>query len=80
MDVVHRKPEARDFRMGRECQFCHQADPAFSQRKAIDRLIHSKMDDTAAAHLTEEGYVKHRIAELMKKPAYVLAGLMAKSA
>jgi hypothetical protein len=33
----------------------------------MDRLVLSKLDDTAAAHLTEDGYVKHRIAELLKK-------------
>ena len=47
----------------------------------MDRLVLSKLDDTAAAHLTEDGYVKHRIAELLKKraPGCIEAGL-AKSA
>jgi hypothetical protein len=75
MDLLHRKPEAKDFRMGRDCQFCAHADPAFHQRKPMDRLIQSKMDDIAAAHLTEEGYVKHRLAELMRRPGYAVAGL-----
>jgi hypothetical protein len=47
----------------------------------MDRLVLSKLDDTAAAHITEDGYVRHRIAELMKKRA--LAGIgagLAKSA
>jgi hypothetical protein len=47
----------------------------------MDRLVLSKLDDTAAAHLTEDGYVKHRIAELMKRRA--LGGIdtsLAKSA
>jgi hypothetical protein len=35
----------------------------------MDRLVLSKLDDTASAHLTEDGYVKHRIAELMNKRA-----------
>jgi hypothetical protein len=35
----------------------------------MDRLVLSKLEDTAAAHLTEDGYVKHRIAELLKKRA-----------
>jgi len=79
MDVLHRKPEAKDFRMGRDCYFCAQADPAFYQRKPIDRLVQAKMDDVAGAHLTEEGYVRHRLAELKRKPGY-LALAFSKSA
>lgn len=79
MDLLHRKPDAKDFRMGRDCQFCAQADAAFHERKPMDRLIQPKMDDIAAAHLTEEGYVKHRLAELMRRPGYAVSGL-AKSA
>jgi hypothetical protein len=75
MDLLHRKPEAKDFRMGRDCQFCANADPSFGQRKPMDRMVQPKMEDIAAAHLTEEGYVKHRIAELMKKPAFAFSQL-----
>jgi hypothetical protein len=39
------------------------------------------LDDTAAAHITEDGYVKHRIAELMKKRAFgTIEGSLPKSA
>lgn len=76
MDLVHRKPESKDFRLGRDCQFCSQADPDFHQRKTIDRLVHPRMDDIAGAHLTEEGYVKHRLAELRKKSVQFPALLM----
>ena len=67
MDFVHRKPQQSDFRMGRECQFCHHHDPDFSRRKPIDRLVTATLDDTAAAHLTEDGYVKHRMLELQTR-------------
>ena len=64
MDFIHRKPQQSDFRMGRECQFCSHHDPEFSHRKPIDRVVTAKLDDTASAHITEDGYVKHRMLEL----------------
>jgi len=67
MDLFHRNSRGKDTPIGRDCQFCRRLDPEFGQRKPIDRLVQSKLDDTASAHLTEDGYVKHRIAELMKK-------------
>jgi hypothetical protein len=83
MDLFHRKlhGKGQDTPTGRDCQFCYRIDPNFTKRDPMDRLVLSKLDDTAAAHLTEDGYVKHRIAELMKKRALVCidAGL-AKSA
>jgi hypothetical protein len=83
MDIFHRKVELRgkDTPTGRDCQFCYRADPDFTKRDPMDRLVLSKLDDTASAHLTEDGYVKHRIAELSKKRA--LGGIkshLAKSA
>lgn len=33
----------------------------------MDRLVAPQLDNTAAAHLTEDGYIKHRIAELTQK-------------
>ncbi len=67
MDVFHRNSQGKDTRTGRDCEFCCRVDPDFTRRDPMDRLVLSKLDDTAAAHLTEDGYVKHRIAELMKK-------------
>jgi hypothetical protein len=29
----------------------------------MDRLVCSELNDTAAAHMTEDGYVKHRLLE-----------------
>jgi hypothetical protein len=71
MDLFHRKLQgkSKDTPTGRDCQFCYQVDPDFAKRDPMDRLVLSKLDDTAAAHLTEDGYVKHRIAELLKKRA-----------
>jgi hypothetical protein len=64
MDLFHRNPHNQDTRNSRECQFCRRMDPNFSQRKAMDRLVQTNLDDVAPAHLTEEGYLRHRIAEL----------------
>jgi hypothetical protein len=33
----------------------------------MDRLVASQLDNTAAAHLTEDGYIKHRIVELTQR-------------
>jgi hypothetical protein len=71
MDLFHRDSQgkAKDTPTGRDCQFCYRVDPDFTKRDPMDRLVFSMVDDTAAAHLTEDGYVKHRIAELLKKQA-----------
>jgi hypothetical protein len=67
MDFFHREILGKDTPTGPECQFCYRADPNFSQREPMDRLVASQLDNTAAAHLTEDGYIKHRIAELIQK-------------
>jgi hypothetical protein len=47
----------------------------------MDRLVLSTLDDVAPAHITEDGYVQHRIAELMGKRApNVPSGDLRKSA
>jgi len=80
MDLFHRKLDGKDTPTGRDCQFCYRADPDFTKRGLMDRLVLSKLDDTAAAHLTEDGYVKHRIAELLKKRAGDIGISLGKSA
>jgi hypothetical protein len=80
MDLFHRKSQGADTRTGRDCQFCFHSDPDFSSRKAIDRMVLPKQDDSASAHLTEDGYVKHRLAELAKLRARLSSPLLAKSA
>lgn len=65
----HRDSRGQDTRNGRECGFCSLMDPDFAKRKPMDRLVQSKLDDIAPAHLTEDGYVRHRIAELIRRRA-----------
>ncbi|MGO9127020.1 MAG: hypothetical protein ACLP6G_19310 [Terriglobales bacterium] len=80
MDLYHRQAEHTDTRSGRECRFCSTMDPDFASRRPIDRMVASKLDDTASAHITEDGYVKHRILELMKKRAATFAAPLQRSA
>ena len=61
MDCFHRRPTF-DTRTSRMCAFCKQTDPNFSRRNPLDQLV--KDSDTAGGHLTEEGYLRHRLAEL----------------
>jgi hypothetical protein len=72
MDLFHRQPKGTDLHTGRDCRFCLQADPKFHERQAMDRLVSSKLDDVASAHLTEEGHVQHRLMELRRKRAALL--------
>jgi len=55
-------------------------DPEFASRRTIDRMVVHKTEDTASSHLTEDGYVRHRIAELMKKRAVTFAAPLQRSA
>jgi hypothetical protein len=80
MDLFHRTSEGADTRTGRDCQFCHHSDPDFSKRKPMDRLVVSKLEDSAGAHLTEDGHVKHRLEELMNIRARLSVSVFAKSA
>jgi hypothetical protein len=64
MDLFHRDLLSKDTPTGRDCQFCYRVDPDFTKREPMDRLVVSQMNDTAAAHLTEDGHIKHRMAEL----------------
>jgi hypothetical protein len=67
MDLYHRNLKGRDTRNGRECRFCRLSDPDFEKRKPIDRLVQSEQCDNASGHLTEDGYVRHRMTELLKR-------------
>lgn len=64
MDSYHRKPQENDSRTGRDCQFCLQMDPEFAKRVPIDRWVQGKLEDSASSHLSENGYVRHRIFEI----------------
>ena len=62
---IHRSVAANiEIPQGRECDFCKQFDSEFSQRKQVDRLVGGNMADSAAAHFTEDGHVRHRLLEL----------------
>ena len=65
MDFFHREVLGKDTPTGRDCQFCKRVDPNFGKRGLMDRLVAAQLDNTAGAHLTEDGYIRHRIAELM---------------
>ena len=53
-----------DVRSGRPCEFCKEFDPNFPNRKPMDQMVVANRQYTAAAHLTEDGYVRHRMVEL----------------
>jgi len=42
----------------------------------MDRLVCSKQHDTAAAHMTENGYVRHRMLEIEVRLGVTEFGLM----
>jgi hypothetical protein len=67
MDLYHRNLKGRDTPHGRECRFCRLSDPDFEKRKLIDRLVQSEQCDSASGHLTEDGYVRHRMTEILKR-------------
>ena len=63
MERLHLRP-LQDIRTGRDCEFCRQSDPEFEKRTPLDRLVRSERNDTATAHMSENGYVKHRLLEM----------------
>jgi len=80
MDLFHRQPKGNDIHTGRDCRFCLQADADFAKRNPMDRLVASNLEDVASAHLTEEGHVQHRLAELRRKRAAGVAQALPLSA
>lgn len=67
--MEHIDPEVRkrfDTRSSRLCEFCRELDPKFSTRCPLDQMVATTRKATAAAHLTEDGYVRHRILELRR--------------
>ena len=63
-DLSHAKRKHEDTRSGRDCQFCAKFDSEFKKRTQIDRLVAPNRVETASAHMSEDGYVKHRILEM----------------
>jgi len=59
----------------RDCKFCRQSDPDFEKRNPMDKLVCGKQD-TATAHMSENGYVKHRILEIEVRLGVTEFGLL----
>lgn len=53
-----------EVRSSRPCEFCKELDPQFPHRHPMDQMVGASRKSTASAHLTEDGYVRHRIVEL----------------
>lgn len=58
-----------DTRSSRPCEFCREHDPRFRERSAPDQMVANNRKYTASAHLTEDGYVRHRMLELREMAA-----------
>ena len=68
MERLHLRP-CQESRSGHDCQFCRQSDPDFEKRAPIDRLICSTHEDVATGHVSENGYMRHRILEIESRLA-----------
>lgn len=55
-----------DTRSSRPCEFCREFDPHFPRRRPADQMVASSRKAIASAHLTEDGYVHHRMLELRR--------------
>jgi hypothetical protein len=55
-----------DTRSSRPCEFCRELDPHFPQRRPLDQMVATSRKAIASAHLTEDGYVRHRMLELRR--------------
>ena len=53
-----------DTRSSRPCEFCRELDPQFIKRRPVDQMVATTRKASASAHLTEDGYVRHRMLEL----------------
>jgi hypothetical protein len=60
-----------DTRSSRPCEFCKELDPQFRHREPVDQMVISSRKAVASSHITEDGYVRHRILELRKISARV---------
>ena len=55
-----------EVRSSRPCEFCRELDPRFPDRHPLDQMVASSRKNIASAHLTEDGYVRHRMVELSR--------------
>jgi len=53
-----------EVRASRPCEFCKELDPQFPHRHPLDQVIAANRKSAASGHLTEDGYVRHRMLEL----------------
>ncbi|MGA3103874.1 MAG: hypothetical protein ABSD53_05305 [Terriglobales bacterium] len=53
-------------RSSRPCEFCQELDPQFQHRRPLDQMVSGSRKAIASAHLTEDGYVRHRMLELRR--------------
>lgn len=75
MDSYHRHVQP-DVRTGRDCQFCARLDPDFFKRSPVDRWVLDKAGDSAMAHLSENGHIRHRLFEIAAKRAQLASASM----
>jgi len=46
--------------------FAGSSTPQFPARRALDQMVSGSRKAIASAHLTEDGYVRHRMLELRR--------------
>jgi len=82
MDSYHRQPIGKDYRTGRDCQFCRQFDPNFAKRSPIDRSVQEDLEDSANSHISENGHVQHRISQIarLRKESWGIEEALSRSA
>jgi hypothetical protein len=68
IDQIFRKKRT-EARSSRPCEFCKELDPQFPHRHPLDQMVGLSRKSTASAHLTEDGYVRHRMVELSRLAA-----------
>jgi hypothetical protein len=56
-----------DTHSSRPCEFCREFDPLFPERHPSDQMVATSRKAIASAHLTEDGYVRHRMLELRRR-------------
>lgn len=65
--IEHAPGKRLDTRSVRPCQYCRDLDPGFGGRMLLDQMVLPNHSYTASAHLSEEGYVRHRMLELKQR-------------
>ena len=53
-------------RSARPCEFCREFDAQFPERRPLDQMVAGNRKANASAHVTEDGYVRHRMVELRR--------------